>query len=365
MASKDLDENTTALACAESPDDNWKVSGKLIGKPDDDADKEEGEDDKGEIATDVSGMACATTSGFPRVCLVVDDESRGTQIVILKKDKLKAGRFIRLSKAKYKGNDKDKGKPLELDAEAVAYSETDKSFYVIGSHGRPRHGDKKDDEKKSDAKARASRRIFRVEIDILSAEDDEDEALARSEPENSRELSKILENDDKTKKYFDVPLCANGLTIEGLAARSGKLYVGMRGPVLPNGKALVLEGAIETLFDGQPGVRTWREIGLGRDRSGKPRGIRDIARYKDQFLIIAGPVLDPPGDRVEDGDYSIFTWNGTDEPVERLSLKSFGLATKPEALVPLDENAGTLRTLLLFDGPIKGAPRTVEVPMPH
>src|SRR5690349_13315504 len=76
-------------------DDPWKVEHKLIGKPRGldpmDADK----------SKDVSGIACATTSGFPRICLIVDDETQGAQIVILKKDKLIAGDFIRLIHTTY------------------------------------------------------------------------------------------------------------------------------------------------------------------------------------------------------------------------------------------------------------------------
>src|ERR1700755_1228514 len=68
----------------------WKVSGKLFGKPK----NLDGSDSK--KSEDVSGIACATTSGFPRVCLVADDETQGAQIVILEEGKLIAGDFVRL-----------------------------------------------------------------------------------------------------------------------------------------------------------------------------------------------------------------------------------------------------------------------------
>src|SRR4051812_28512935 len=68
--------------------DAWKVKEKIFGeskkvgsvKDDDDAKKSE----------DVSGLACAGT-GFPRLCLVVDDESQGAQVVILEDGELKVG----------------------------------------------------------------------------------------------------------------------------------------------------------------------------------------------------------------------------------------------------------------------------------
>jgi hypothetical protein len=105
--------------------DPWKVDGKLLGKAEGASEFEKSED--------VSGIACDRSSGFPRLCLVADDETQGAQIVILKDGELVAGDFIKLTDAQHAG------KPLELDAEGVAFENG--SFYVVGSHGRPRHND--------------------------------------------------------------------------------------------------------------------------------------------------------------------------------------------------------------------------------
>ena len=146
------------VAAAEG-DEPWKVEGKLIGKPKsfDVLDSEK--------AKDVSGIACATTSSFPRICLLVDDETQGAQIVILKKDMLVAGDFIRLI---YNAHD---GELVELDAEGVGYAEG--YFYVIGSHGRARHeSNNPKKEAKNKAKADANRYVFRVRFDIHAVSDD-------------------------------------------------------------------------------------------------------------------------------------------------------------------------------------------------
>src|SRR6476620_4512765 len=124
----------------------WKVDGKLLGKADGASDFKKSED--------VSGIACDRSSGFPRLCLVADDETQGTQIVVLKDGELIAGDFIKLTEAQHAG------KPLELDAEGVAFESG--IFYVIGSHGRPRHGDDPKTEEKSNAKAKATRQIFSI-----------------------------------------------------------------------------------------------------------------------------------------------------------------------------------------------------------
>ncbi|MES0044105.1 hypothetical protein [Mesorhizobium sp. M0091] len=95
-----------ALAQAPQP---WTIQGKLTGKPK----NLEGSESKN--SKDVSGIACATESGFPRLCLIADDETQGAQIIILQDGKLIAGDFVRLI------DDSFVGKPLELDAEGVAF----------------------------------------------------------------------------------------------------------------------------------------------------------------------------------------------------------------------------------------------------
>ena len=79
----------------------WKVHGKLLGKA-------AGSDF--EKSEDVSGIACDRSSGFPRLCLVADDETQGAQIAVLRDGELIAGDFIKLTEAQHAG------KPLELDA---------------------------------------------------------------------------------------------------------------------------------------------------------------------------------------------------------------------------------------------------------
>ena len=132
----------------------WPVRGKLLGE----------EDNK---ATNISGIACAAAAGFPRKCLVVDDETQGTQIAILKDGEIVAGEFIRLITARFKDKGRKKKKPLELDAEAVAFA--DGHFYVIGSHGRPR--DNTMSEAKVAARRKANSHVFRLRIDPATISD--------------------------------------------------------------------------------------------------------------------------------------------------------------------------------------------------
>ena len=75
-----------SLAMAAGPaaggqdDDQWPVKGKLIGKT-----KKSGEVSK---SKDVSGIACTTDTGFPRDCLVIDDNLQFAQFVTVKDGKI-------------------------------------------------------------------------------------------------------------------------------------------------------------------------------------------------------------------------------------------------------------------------------------
>ena len=67
----------------------WPVEGNLVGKI------KNGEEKK---AKDVSGIACMETSGFPRHCLIVDDNTQIAQSVTLHDGRIVAGKTIRLIK---------------------------------------------------------------------------------------------------------------------------------------------------------------------------------------------------------------------------------------------------------------------------
>jgi len=114
--------------------ETWPVRGKLQGK-------------NGKKSKDVSGIACATAYGFPRACLVIDDNMQEAQFVTVKDGEIVAGDVIPLIDNSFEG------KPLELDGEGVAYA--DGFFYVIGSHGHPRDSNHRLDPDKDAARIAA------------------------------------------------------------------------------------------------------------------------------------------------------------------------------------------------------------------
>jgi len=259
----------------------WPVKGKLVGQQD-------------EKAEDVSGIACASATGFPRSCLPIDDESQGAQVVIVKDGEIVAGEFVPLI------NDLHNNEPLELDGEGAAFAGG--YFYIIGSHGHPRDKDKKLDPVKDAAKIvasiKANSQLIRVRLDQATINRD---GTLSSAPEikRSSELSKLLAAEVALKASVGKRLDENGLTIEGLAVREGRLYAGMRGPSLNGNEAAILSVALGAFFEGAAPDTKLHVLGLG-----KGRGVRDLVTFENNFLILAGPAAET------EGTYSIYSWDG-------------------------------------------------------
>jgi hypothetical protein len=316
----------------------WPVKGKLIGKQD-------------KKAKDVSGIACSAADGLPRTCLLVDDETQGAQIVIVKEGEVTAGEFIPLI------DDTFAGEPVELDGEGVAFA--DGSFYVIGSHGHPRDKKKKLDKIKDAAKIAASikanSRVIRLSFEP-SAIDPDGRLKAAPTIARSAELAKLLAANPTLQPFVNQRLDENGLTIEGVAVRNGRLYAGMRGPALDGGEAAILSVALDALFGGAAADPRLDRIALGTGR-----GIRDLVAFDGGFLVLAGPSAEV------EGTYSLHFWDGSKQGL-LADLPSLtdddGDQLKAEAVLPLDRSATKLRVLILHDGAKEGAPRAIEISYP-
>jgi hypothetical protein len=204
-------------AVAKDPD-AWLVKGRLFGKD-------------GKKSTDISGIACSTAEGFPRSCLIIDDNLQSAQFVIVHNRKLIAGDLVRLISSKYKG------KLLELDGEGVAYA--DGYYYVMGSHGYPRDREHKLDPITDKIRARiaASSQIVRV-----TAHADAPTIMATGK------LRAIIAANPVLSPFLDRRLEMNGLTIEGVAVKGGRLFAGFRAPSLDNGRAAVLSVRLGALY---------------------------------------------------------------------------------------------------------------------
>jgi hypothetical protein len=306
-------------------DDAWPVKHKLIGVHGKFKDE----------SKDISGIACSTATGFPRSCLVIDDNIQAAQFVEVEDGKIKAG--VKLI------DDQFDGKPLELDGEGVAFARG--SYYVMGSHGYPRDKEHKldptADADKIKARIAASSQIVRLRADGTNVE-----ATPR--------LRDIIAAEPALVPFMDRRLENNGLTIEGVAARNdGTLFAGFRGPVLADNRAVVLSVNIDTLFGGSGTQHRIFRLPLGDGR-----GVRDLATLDGNILVLAGPVADGPG------AYAIYLWDGQSETVRWLADLPFEPTRKPEGLLALDRSSSKLRVLILFDGDKEGAPTPINIPAP-
>ena len=307
----------------------WLVKGRIVGKG-------------GKKSTDVSGIACSTTQGFPRSCLLIDDNLQHAQIVTLRDGMIIAGEMVWLISNKYKGE------PLELDGEGVAYS--DGYYYVMGSHGHPRDTknrlDPTGDADKIKARIAASSQVVRVSLHphgaIVTA---------------TGKLRTIIAADPVLGPFLDRRLEDNGLTIEGLAVKGGRLFAAFREPALDNGYAAVLSVSLDFLFGAGPANPKLYRLPLGNGQ-----GVRDLAPYADGFLVLAGPAANGRG------VYAIHWWDGTSENVRILrdlaDVTAKNAKRKAEALLPLDVSPSGLRALIFFDGQKQGAPVAIEMPQP-
>jgi hypothetical protein len=305
----------------------WPVDGRLASRD-------------GKKARDVSGLACDTAAGFPRHCVVVDDEAQAAQVVTLYDGRLEAGPIVPLI------SDAFDGKPLELDGEGVAFSGGD--FYVIGSHGHPRDRkrslDPDRDREEIAAKIKASSRLIRFKLP--AKRDGNRETIAVGVVSSSR-VREAIAASSALSPYMDQRLEQNGVTVEGIAVVGDRLYVGFRAPLLDGGKAAIMSLAVDALFGSGP---LDAQVAL-LDLDG--HGVRDLSVRDGTLVILAGPADD------QDGPYAVYLWDRMLPPVLLGGLTDVASDEKPEAILPLDDPPGAMRFLILSDGVKEGAARAV------
>ncbi len=331
--------------CGTALAEKWKVEDGILGKD-------------GKHSRDVSGIACTTSTGLPRHCLVIDDNLQAGQFVTVKEGKIEPGDVVPLIDNFY-GD-----KKLELDGEGVAFFGD--SFYVVGSRGHPRRDSDDGAPGSGDrikAKVAAASQIVRIRLrEPIGNKLSMNDVL---EIRRTGKLREFIAADETLRKYMDQPLerradgAGNGITIEGVAILNGRLYVGFRGPSIDSRGAPILSVPLATLFgEGRDGA----ELKVVKLRDG--RGVRDLVAYGKGLLVLAGPTGD------EAGQYDVHWWDG--HGVEMQSLGDITeeahakKTSKPEGLLPLDVTSGRLRLLILSDGDDAkdGEPREVLVKVP-
>lgn len=171
-------------------------------------------------------------------------------------------------------------------------------------------------------------------------------------------ITDLLRDDPHLAPFLSIPGKDNGFDIEGIAVRSDRVYLGLRGPVL-RGWAVVLE----VRPDADPGGERLllRPVDAGGalyhthflDLAGL--GVRDLCPYGDDLLILAGPTmsLDGPVRLVRWRDVAAISEPAVvpadDLPV--LGDLPSGMGTDRAEGVTLLTGAGAPRLLTVYDSP--------------
>ncbi|HEY0019816.1 MAG TPA: DUF3616 domain-containing protein [Longimicrobium sp.] len=178
-------------------------------------------------------------------------------------------------------------------------------------------------------------------------------------------LMRAVREDEHLRRYLKLPGKDNGFDVEGLAAAGGRLFLGLRGPVV-RGWAVVLE--VEPVPTDRPERLKLKKIGPEGRRYRKHfldldgLGVREITADGDDLLVLAGPTM---GVRAP---ATLFRWPGAvkleaDSITARDTLEKLldlphdvdGGADHPEGICCLEDFGGRTReVLVVYDS---GGPR--------
>lgn len=318
-------------------------------------------------ALNISGLACTAEVAGRKVCLTVYDEKRHARFVTLRDRGFELGPEITLlDKVLRDPATGAKVENKEADLEAVARDGD--LVYVFGSHSAK----KSQDGKGGICPPQPGRRhLYRFAVAPTTGLPAFALEKGKVSPSIARvdHLIEVLAGLPEVGPRLTDNACidAGGLNIEGAAVVGGRMWLGLRAPVLPGPQgdtALVVTLDAAALFDHRdPGAKVWR-VALGAGM-----GIRDMAPVAGGFLLLAGPSL--PDDKPKDArDWrkpasTLWLWPGDARPAVPLAtLDGVPDRGKPETVMVLSETTAAWRVLVMSDGIAGGGPLEYAVTKP-
>ena len=283
-----------------------------------------------EARTNLSGAACVPTEPPFSSCLIVNDQKKYAQFFVIEGATIVPGAVIRLAGEEIEG---------DPDAEGAAYA--DGFFYVVGSHGRSRHGDKDNNSSYPCSAFRSTRTTGRPPFEPT---DDEVVGVA-----SSGRLRGAITQGAVIKRVLQSAARQGGVNIEAIAVKDGRMYLGLRGPSV-DGHAFILSVDAGAAFTEDQDLAA----SVARLRLGKDAGIRDLAAVRDGLLVFPA--------RSTSSRSIPRCFIGTNGPARSRSSVSCKLPKSPkgkkaEILLVLHDQADTpWRVLIMFDGPKDGLP---------
>ena len=284
---------------------------------------------KGDVQKGRDISAAALFNG--RDGVLASDEVRGVQTIHVDRErqKIQVGALVPLVP--------DDGS--EIDIEGMAADAASRRLYITGSHALTRH--------KEVVEADRSW-VFRISYNPENGFPDEKSVQKAS-------LIPVLRADPVLSPFVGKPAAENGLDIEALGFRDGKLYFGLRAPNLAGNAHIVIVDADALFSQPKPAAEVVQvPVGVGR-------GLRDMAAVKGGFLLLNGPSGgDETGasfsEKVEAKVFSVDFWSG----VKGGGLTRVGIVKSPpakcEGLLVLGENDTSIDLLILHDSAKDGAP---------
>ncbi|SDM28930.1 DUF3616 domain-containing protein [Nonomuraea jiangxiensis] len=234
----------------------------------------------------------------------------------------------------------------EDEADIEGMGRADGHLWLVGSHSLKRRRVKsKDPDKAADRLAtvvREENRFILVRLPLGDAEAPERGAIMSG----GHNLTTYMSDDRHLAPFLTLPGKDNGLDVEGIAVLSGRVYLGLRGPVL-RGWAVLLELRVEDAGKGRLRLREpYRKHFL--DLGGL--GVRDLCPDGDSLLLLTGPTMDL------DGPVRVVRWRPghkrptvvPEDELEAVLELPYGVGCDhPEGLALLDDR----RLMVVYDSP--------------
>jgi hypothetical protein len=302
----------------------------------------------------LSGIACPSLAAVPRLCVAAFDEGIEARYVVIDGYRLipQPDTIVLLAGGK------------ELDAEGAAHDGD--MVYITGSHS-PKRGDC--------AINPDSRHVIRFKVNPSTGRAAPDATGKPAGLEDDRgNLWRLLKASDELGQFAADGKCLgkpdHAVNIEGVAAKNGTLYFGLREPAKDK-HTYVVSMSAEQLFSGAG------HLEVTKLKVGNGRGIRDLLSVPEGLLLLIGP----DDDNSEDAGWSVALWDGqhsreaiTPQILADLQLKDVAPQPckppghgekpeiKPEAFTMLDDGPDFRRLLILSDGMCDGGGMSFKIP---
>lgn len=226
----------------------------------------------------------------------------------------------------------------EVDVEAI--DAANGNLWICGSHCRVRKKPKKDKTLNPELRDRESRHLL-GHAKLL------EKGTALAAPGTAlpfgcdNSLRAVLQRENPyIAPFIDLPSKENGLDIEGMCVAKGKVFLGLRGPLVDS-IAIILEARIAQSGGLDPSKMITHLVDL------RGLGVRDLTRVDGALLVLAGPVSGA------DEQFRIYRWRPKNtELVQRPDAVCEWPRNDetPEGICRLD-NGGKSGFAVLYDSP--------------